>query len=89
MSYVGACLLALAHLSVALDEVFVGGELGQCHGASGMQLLSRYANLGSEAKLRPIGKGRRDVGIHASRIDTLLEALQGGRIFAHDSFAVV
>ena len=46
----------LPHLAVAVDEVLVGGEGGETHGASGVKLLGGDADLGAKSELATVGE---------------------------------
>src|SRR3546814_4635526 len=50
-----------AGLAFAVDDELERGELAQAHGAAGVELLGRYADLGAEAELLAVdeaGGGR-------------------------------
>src|SRR5699024_11914346 len=49
---IGLC----ADLAVAPDDVLVGAQLGQAHGAAGVQLLGGDAHLAPQAELAPVGE---------------------------------
>ena len=51
-----AGLFYLADMSVAGDDVLVGGQLLQTHGASGVELLGGDAHLAAQTELAAVGK---------------------------------
>ena len=52
-----------ADLAVAADDVLVAAQLGQPHGAPGVELLGGNAHLAAKAKLAAIRKAGRAVDI--------------------------
>ena len=54
-----------AGLSITVDDIFVAAQLGQAHGAAGMQLLGADAHFAPQAKLSAIGKAGGGVDIAA------------------------
>ena len=47
-----------AGLSVAADDIFVAAQLGQSHGAAGVELLGGNAHFAPQPKFTAIGKSR-------------------------------
>ena len=45
-----------AGLSIAVDDIFVAAQLGQSHGAAGVELLGGNAHFAPKAKLAAIRK---------------------------------
>ena len=77
-----------ARLPVALDHPFVGGDLLECHGAAGMELLRGDAYLGTESELGAVGEAGGRVPIDAGGIDLVEEALCRAGIVGDDALAV-
>src|SRR5699024_11931758 len=67
-----------ADLAVAPDDVFVGAQLGQAHGAAGVQLLGGDAHFAPQAELAPVGEagGAVDVDRRAVRSEEHTSELQ-------------
>ena len=54
-----------------------------------MQLLGRYAYLGTEAELSAVSKSRRHIGIHTGGIDIVEELFCGIAVLRHYALAVL
>ena len=80
--------LSLPHLSFSFDNPLVGGELFQCHGATGMQLLGADTNFSAQSELRSVCKGSRYVDVYAGGVHISTEPFGTGLIFGHDTFAM-
>src|SRR5204862_2462795 len=78
-----------AHLAVAADEVFVGGQFGGADRPSRRQPLGRDADLGPHAELAAIGKLGRGVDQHDRALDLAQEPLGRGVVLGHDRIGVV
>src|SRR5699024_9400283 len=50
-------------------EPLRGGDLGEPHGAAGVELLGGDADLGAEAELAAVGEAGGGVGHHHGRVD--------------------
>ena len=74
-SFCSRSFICLSDLTVAADDEFVGNELIQAHGASGVQLLRGDADLCAEPKLAAIREARGRVYIDRRRIDLCREPL--------------
>ena len=75
-------------LAVSVDQILVCRQLAQSHRSPGVQLLRTDTDLGAQTELGSVRKGRRNVGINASRVDTLLELSNRSGILGHDRLAV-
>ena len=56
-------------LTGAVDEVFVGGELGKGHRAAGVEFLGGDADFCAEAKFAAVGKASACIYVNAGSID--------------------
>src|SRR6478609_3617947 len=70
-------------------EPLRAGQLGQPHGAAGVQLLGRDADLGAEAELPAVGEAGRGVDQDAGRVDLREESFRIGVVLRHDRLGVV
>ena len=48
--------LCVAHLSVPVDDVFVGGQFGKCHRTACMKFLCGNAYFCAETELSAVGE---------------------------------
>ena len=53
-----------AHLTVAMHDEFVAAQLGQAHGAAGVELLGGNTHLTAQAELTAVGEAGGDIHIH-------------------------
>src|SRR5699024_5001485 len=58
----------LPGLSVAVDDVFAGGQLFHTHGAAGVHLLGRDADLRAQTELAAVGEAGGGVDIDRRRV---------------------
>src|SRR5690349_3979352 len=77
-----------ADLAFALDDPLRGGELGQAHGAAGVELLRGDAHLGTQAQLPAVGKPCGGVDDHGSGVNLGDEPLGVGEAVGEDRFRV-
>ena len=75
-------------LALALHDPLGGGQLGQAHGAAGVQLLGGNAHLGAQAQLAAVGEAGGGVHDHRGRIDLGDEALGVGEVVGQDRLGV-
>ena len=54
-----------ADLAGAGDDVFVGGEFFEAHGAAGVEFVGRDADFGAHAEFAAVGEAGRGVGVDA------------------------
>ena len=87
-SFCSRSFICLSDLTVAADDEFVGNELIQAHGASGVQLLRGDADLRAEPELAAIREARGRVYIDRRRIDLCREPLRRTEVLSDDAFAV-
>ena len=59
------CAAAASCLAAAVDDVLVGTQLSQPHGAAGVQLLGADAHFAAQTKLAAVGKA--GAGVHVDR----------------------
>src|SRR5438094_8076935 len=78
-----------AHLAVAADEVFVGGQFGGADRPTRRQPLGRDADLGAHAELAAIGELGRGVDQHDGAVDLAQKAFGGRLVLGHDRVGVV
>ena len=78
-----------ADLSVAADDIFIGAQLVEPHGAAGVELLRGDAHLAAEAELTPVGKAGGDVDVRCRAVRTVDEALGARGVLGDDGVAVV
>ena len=83
------CRGTAAGLAGAVDDIFVAAQLGQAHGAAGMQLLGADAHFAPQAKLSAIGKAGGGVDIHGGAVHTGDKAVCGGIVRRDDGLTVV
>lgn len=81
-------VLILSSLAGAGDDVFVGGDFGERHGAASVELLGGDAYFGSETELPAVGEGGGNVGVDACGIDFAGEEADCFGVFGDDGFAV-
>ena len=77
-----------SHLSFALDEPFVGGDLLESHWSAGAELLGADAYLCSQTELGTVGEAGRCVPIDAGGVDHLQEGVGGIGILGDDTLAM-
>src|SRR5579875_1658894 len=63
-----------AYLSVAMNHVFVGGQLTQAHRTARMKAIGRNSRFGAETEFEAVGEPRRSIDVHRSRIDLAFKA---------------
>ena len=56
---------AAAGLAAAVHNIFIRAQLGQAHGAAGVELLGADAHLAAKAELAAVGKA--GAGVHVDR----------------------
>ncbi len=71
----------VASLPRAIAQCFGGGERLKSHRTPGVQFLGGNAYLGTEPKLKTVGKAGGGIPIHHRRIDAAKEFLSGGIVF--------
>src|SRR5258706_389432 len=62
-------------MPVAGDYPLVGGEVGGAHGASGVEFVGAYADLGAQAVLAAVGEA--GAGVYEDVGDELFDAVGG------------
>ena len=72
-----------------MDDIFVAAQLGQAHGAAGMQFLGADAHFAPQAKLSAIGKAGGGVDIHGGAVHTGGKAVCGSIVRRDDGLTVV
>src|SRR3546814_4279730 len=77
-----------AGLAFAVDDELERGELAQAHGAAGVELLGRYADLGAEAELLAVDEAGGGVHDDGGGVDLAGEALCGSQVGGDDRLAV-
>src|SRR3546814_3086783 len=77
-----------AGLAFAVDDELERGELAQAHGAAGVELLGRYADLGAEAELLAVDEAGGGVHDDGGGVDLAGEALCGSQVGGADRLAV-
>src|SRR5699024_6246773 len=77
-----------ADLAVAPDDVLVGAQLGQAHGAAGVQLLGGDAHLAPQAELAPVGEAGGAVDVDRRAVHRCGEPLDVACRLAEDGVAV-
>ena len=75
-------------LSRSVDDVFVAAELGEPHGAPGVEAVGADTDFGSEAKFETIVEAGASIPKYSRAIDGGLEAGGGVGIGRNDGFAV-
>ena len=77
-----------ADLAVAPDDVFVGTQLGQAHGAAGVQLLGGDAHFAPQAELAPVGETGGAVDVDRRAVHRRGEQVNVAGRLAEDGVAV-
>src|SRR3546814_14666233 len=77
-----------AGLAFAVDDELERGELAQAHGAAGVELLGRYADLGAEAELLAVDEAGGGVHDDGGGVDLAGEALCGSPVGGDERLAV-
>src|SRR6478735_12073969 len=76
-------------LTRTADNVLVGRQLLEAHGAAGVELVGADADLGAEAELVAVVEARRGVPEHDGAVDAVEEFLRDGGVLRHDRVRVV
>ena len=76
-------------LPLALDQVLVGGQGLESHGAAGVEFLGGDADLAAEAEDAAVGEARGGVDIDTSRVDIVHEVLGHLVVLCGDDFGVL
>ena len=76
-------------LSVAGDDIFIGTELIQSHGAAGVELLGGDAHLTAQTELSAVGEAGGDVDVHGGTVHLTGEAGRSGGVLRDDAVAVM
>ena len=80
---------AAAGLAVAVDDVFVGTQLRQPHGAAGVELLGADAHLTPQTELSAVGEPGGGVHIHRRAVHAGGKAVRRNGVRRHNTFAVM
>ena len=71
-----------------MEDVLVGTELVQAHGAAGVEAVGGDADFGTEAEFEAVGKAGTGVVEDGGGIDSGKELLGGVGVFGHDGIGV-
>ena len=80
--------LAMADMSVSVDDVFVGGQLLQAHGSPGVELLCGNAHFAPQSEFAPVGEPGGRIDIHRRAVHVGGKIPLRLRAAGHDGFAV-
>ena len=78
----------LSDLSVAVDDVFIGGHFGKTHRASGVHFLGGDSDLCAKAEFLAVGETGGGVDVNRRRINCVAEKGCIFGVFGDDRFAV-